>query len=342
MSGKSSRLAASWSALEPVPDSLFGGQPNLDDPRLGQIVRRWQGGAFEATAAQAVLLGFACDEGVRRNRGRIGAAQAPTAIREQLFRFTTWDPLSDVDLATLEVWDLGTLRVGANLEEGQDRLGELVAEILSAGAVPVILGGGHETAFGHYLGYAKAKLDCAILNVDAHLDVRPFPQGSHSGSPFRQAMQHKPHPLKPGCYAVIGAQRQAVAREHCEFVHNHDGRIHWLEEYSEPAAVGEVFSTELKLLGQQANGVLVTIDADAFSQADVPGVSAPSPVGLDGRVGPELARRAGTDSRVRSLEIVEVNPEYDRDNQTARWGALCVRQFLVGLASRSDQSERET
>jgi formiminoglutamase len=95
-----------------------------------------------------------------------------------------------------------------------------------------------------------------------------------------------------------------------------------------------LFAAELQRLGREASNILVTIDADAFRQADVPGVSAPGPVGLAGCIGPELAWRAGTDPRVRSLEVVEVNPEFDRDSQTARWAALCVRQFLVGLASR--------
>jgi formiminoglutamase len=328
-------------ALDLVPYPPFGGQPSSEDPRLGEVVRRWEGGAFEAKAGQVVLIGFACDEGVRRNGGRPGAAHAPTVIREQLYRFTTWDPLTGVDLATQEVWDLGTLRAGENVEEAQDRLGDLVAEILRAGTVPVILGGGHETAFGHYLGYAKAKVECAILNVDAHLDVRPFPQGSHSGSPFRQAMQHAAHPLKPGGYVVIGAQRQCVARGHWEFVQKQGGRVRWLEECADAAEVGDIFTAELKRLGREAHTVLVTIDADAFRQADVPGVSAPSPVGLEGRVGPELALRAGADPRVRSLEVVEVNPQYDRDHQTVRWAALCVRQFLVGLASRGNRTEPE-
>ena len=41
----------------------------------------------EAEAVPHVaLLGYACDEGVRRNKGRIGAAQGPDAIRKQLAR----------------------------------------------------------------------------------------------------------------------------------------------------------------------------------------------------------------------------------------------------------------
>ena len=40
--------------------------------------------------------------------------------------------------------------------------------------------------------------------------------------------------------------------------------------------------------------VLLTVDADAFRQSDVPGTSAPSPVGLDGAAWPEIALMAGS------------------------------------------------
>jgi formiminoglutamase len=281
-----------------------------------------------------VLVGFPCDEGVRHNHGRPGAAQAPDAIRGPLYRCTSWDPVAGVDLARLEVLDLGNLRVDPDLEAAQERLGEVVAELLPLGAVPIILGGGHETAFGHYLGYAKAGVECAIVNVDAHLDVRPFDQGPHSGSPFRQAIQHAPHPLKPGRYVVIGAQRQSVARAHWEFVQQHQGRVHWLTTKDSDERILELFGSELSRLGTECPAILVTIDADGFRQADVPGVSAPSPVGLNGAVWPEMALRAGADPHVRSIEVVEINPRLDRDEQSAHWAALGLRQFLVGLARR--------
>jgi formiminoglutamase len=264
---------------------------------------------------------------VRRNGGRPGAAQAPNAIRAQLYRFTSWDHVG-VDLAALDLLDLGNVRTEGGLEACQQRLGEVIAALLRSAAVPIVLGGGHETAYGHYLGYVSAGLACTIINIDAHLDVRPYPHGGHSGSPFRQALEHSTHPLGRGRYIVLGAQRQAVARAHAEYVEQQGGRIHWWEPAFDIAAV---FAEELR--GGPA--VLVTVDADAFRQADVPGVSAPSPVGIDGARWPELALRAGADPFVRSIEVVEVNPDLDRDQQTTRWAALGVRQFLVGVAGRS-------
>jgi formiminoglutamase len=336
MSGKSSSPAAWWSGLEPAPKGLFGARGDPQDPRLGETVRGWDGNG-EPSWGKAALVGFPFDEGVRRNRGRPGAAGAPDAIREGLYRLTPWDAPTGVDLATLEITDLGNVRADAGLEAAQARLGEAVGAVLCGGAaVPVVLGGGHETALGHYLGYAAADVECGVINIDAHLDVRPCPQGAHSGSPFRQAIEHAVHPLRAGRYVVIGAQRQCVARAHAEYVRNHGGRVYWLDGKVDADSVRDAFSAELDRLGRDAGAVLVTVDADAFRQADVPGCSAPSPFGLDGALGPEIAYRAGAHPHVRSIDFVEVNPALDRDGQTIRWTAQCLRQFLVGRAERSD------
>ena len=70
--------------------------------------------------------------------------------------------------------DLGNLNANAlELGEAQQLLGELTATALRQNEIPVILGGGHETSFGHFLGYAEAGIPVSILNSGAHADVRP-------------------------------------------------------------------------------------------------------------------------------------------------------------------------
>jgi formiminoglutamase len=341
MFGKSSSPGKWWSVLEPAAKSpALRLQADPDDPRLGEFVQRWQGGRCQTRPGQPIIIGFCCDEGIRRNRGRTGAAAAPDAIRECLYRFTTWDAVSDIDLAALNCLDLGNLSVATDLEEGQHRLAQIMRELLRQRAVPIVLGGGHETAFGHFLGYAEMQLGVGIINFDAHLDVRPYPEGSHSGSPFRQAMEYAPFPLKPGRYVVLGAQRQSVARSHWQWLQHHQGRIYWLDELRDGASTIAVFEDELQRLEKEAAAILVTVDADAFRQADVPGTSAASPLGFDGALFPKIGLSAGMNPAVQSFEVVEINPRYDRDNQSVRWAALGIRQFLVGLAGRGKIGEK--
>src|SRR5690625_7982562 len=92
------------------------------------------------------LVGFACDEGVRRNQGRVGAALAPNEIRTQLGTIP-------YHLQEAEIIDVGNVNcTDENLEESQKQLGETVANLYHYGYSPLTIGGGHETFYGHYLG----------------------------------------------------------------------------------------------------------------------------------------------------------------------------------------------
>jgi formiminoglutamase len=336
MSSTSANAAAWDSRLEPAaPPADLPARP--DDPRLGESVEFWQSGPPSLRPGRPVLVGFPQDEGVRRNLGRPGAAAAPAEIRRWLYRLTPWDGTSDADLAALNLLDLGNLRIAGTLEQTQEHLAEVVAALLNAGAVPIVLGGGHETAFGHYLGYVRAGRPAAILNLDAHLDVRPFPpdQG-HSGSPFRQALTHPTHPLLPDRYACLGAQPFAVARDHLNFVREGGGRVYWAPELA--GCLERVFRAELSRGRQSQCSLYVTLDADVVRAADVPGVSAPNPLGLPAAEVAACARLAGAAPGVASFDVVEVAPPLDLDGRSARWAALAVWHFLAGLARRPSLS----
>ena len=161
-----------------------------DDPRLGQLL----GSALkEGKKARVSLIGFAVDTGIVRNGGRAGAADGPLAIREQFARLCP-DPDLPESFSELvrHTRDLGDVVSSGDLERDQAELAELVARELAADSFVIVLGGGHETTYGHFLGYVREGSTVAIHNLDAHPDVRPLAEGlGHSGSPFRQALEHR-------------------------------------------------------------------------------------------------------------------------------------------------------
>src|SRR5262245_11278196 len=212
MSGGSSSAAWWSSRLEPVRPDETPRRP--DDPRLGERAEFWQEGVPALKPGRAVLVGFPEDEGVRRNLGRPGAAEAPREIRRWLYRLPPWDFESDTDLGRRPPLGLGHVRILGSLEGTQPALGEVVGGILGADAVPVVLGGGHETAFGHYLGYVRADLPVGIINIDAHLDLRPCLEDGrgHSGSPFRQALDTPRTPRPGNPTPSWGCSRRAAGR----------------------------------------------------------------------------------------------------------------------------------
>src|SRR5438105_1410207 len=171
MSGGSSSVDGWFPRLEPVaPPSDLVRRP--DDPRLGEVIEFWRGDRAALVPGRAVLIGFPQDEGVRRNGGRVGAAQAPNEIRRWLYRLTPWDCEVSLPLTDPPPLDLGNVRVSEELEATQAALGDAIAAVLQSGAIPIVLGGGHETAYGHFLGYAAEQREVGIVNIDAHLDLR--------------------------------------------------------------------------------------------------------------------------------------------------------------------------
>jgi formiminoglutamase len=94
---------------------------------------------------------------------------------------------------------------------------------------------------------------------------------------------------------------------------------------------------EIQRLSQAQCNVYVSVDADAVRMMDVPGVSAPNPVGVIGEDILFCARLAGRSLAVSSFDLVEINPRFDRDGQSACWAALVIWHFLIGLAQRPVQ-----
>jgi formimidoylglutamase len=305
------------------------------------VTERWHGQPDALRPGRPVLVGFPQDEGVRRNHGRAGAAEAPREIRRWLQRLTPWDNSCDIDLTEPPLLDAGNVRVAGNLEESQEALAAVVGAILVTGAVPIVLGGGHETACGVYLGHVAAGGPVGIINLDAHLDLRPCQGGlGNSGTPFRQALDHRTHPLPGPAYVCLGAQPQSVSREHFLFARARGCVVRWHGEVQ--GNLTQCFAEERDRLAAAGCQVHVSLDADVVGASDVPGVSAPNVAGLAGHEVLNCIRLAGRSPQVASLELVEINPRHDVDGRSARWAALAVWHFLVGLASRPRLSTPES
>lgn len=292
-----------------------------EDPRTGHLLHAEPDGGPGPWAA---IIGFPCDVGVVRNSGRAGAAGGPEALRDWLYRFTPDDRAPGMRALLGNSRDLGDLVLSGNLSDDQARLGEAVGQVLADGGVPVVLGGGHETAHGHFLGYVNAGLDVAISNIDAHADVRELKDGrGHSGSPFRQALEHEAGRCKD--YRVAGLQPQSVSAPHLAYL-DERGCRHWFRD--------ETDGSLLDALYPDGGNRYATFCLDALDAAFAPGVSAPAADGLAPAFWLSAAEHAGATAAVRSFDVVELNPRFDLDGRTARLAALTVWRFLRGLSTR--------
>jgi formiminoglutamase len=297
---------------------------DADDPRLGHLL----GSATSSATARVVMVGFPVDEGVRRNGGRPGAAEGPTAIRQALYRLTPdaekFDAFTDLIRHTA---DLGDLVPSGDLEADQTTLGEVLASHLDRGAIPIILCGGHETAFGHFLAYARRNRQINVLNWDAHPDVRPLKAGKgHSGSPFRQMLEHPSRIC--ASYTVAGLNPPTVAKAHLDYIASRGGVTHFNTSIS--------FHAIEQIYSRYENATLVSFDLDAVDQSVAPGVSAPAVGGLSVHVWLYAAYAAGRCATVGSIDVAELCPPLDPDGRTARLAARTVWEFLRGVANRAE------
>jgi formiminoglutamase len=303
------------------PPDLSPPATAANDPRLGHLL----GSALaKDDEPAAVLLGFPSDEGVRRNGGRVGAAGGPRSLRSALYRLTPDARQPRLEGLLRRTRDLGDLEVTGDLDADQQSLGQLVAPHLRRGTFVIVLGGGHETSYGHFLGYVSAGRPVEILNWDAHADVRELKDGrAHSGSPFRQALEDSSGTCAR--YVVAGLEPHLVAQDHLAYVQRR-GRAIWRDELS-----GETID---RIYGSMASPTMVSFDLDAINQGEAPGVSAPNGAGLGGELWLGAAYAAGRCPAVSSADVVELNPLVDRDDQTGRLAALTVWWLLRGCAER--------
>jgi formiminoglutamase len=234
------------------------------------------------------------------------------------------DPAPFIDLLA-HTAVLEDVAVTGDLEADQARLGQRIGDLLERGVIPIVLGGGHETAYGHFLGYVEVDRPVWALNWDAHADVRDLEDGlGHSGSPFRQVLDHASGLCRG--YSVAGLLPWRVAAAHADVVLE-CGAVVWASDLTADHAE--------KLVSDLGGPTFASFDLDAVDAA--PGVSAPGVGGLPLSVWLRAAESCGRSSQVSSFDVVELNPSVDPDGRTAVIAALTVWHILRGVASRTSE-----
>lgn len=264
------------------------------------------------------LIGFACDEGVRRNNGRVGAKEAPTALRKQLASLPWRNHANELSLI-----DFGdVICEGQELERAQQELGDKVADILTNGKA-IVLGGGHETAYGQYLGVRKAVGPDAfigILNIDAHFDMRSYDEQPSSGTMFKQILDEDPN----SDYFVCGIQQYGNTTALFNTADQYHVDYHLDEELN-----SEQFKERLQGFMDTHDVLLVTLCMDVLNAAEAPGVSATSPFGLSAIKVRDILRQMVSHKNTVSFSICEVNPSLDVDHRTAKLGAYFINEVIM-------------
>lgn len=272
--------------------------------------------AFSPAPSGIGLIGFECDEGVKRNHGRPGAVQAPDTLRRALANMASHQGHE-------RLVDMGSIYLeGTDLEAAQRALSDAVVQCQQSGMRTLVFGGGHETAWAHGRGVLDAFPNerVVIINLDAHLDLRKADQAT-SGTPFRQLANYCDERGREFQYACFGVSRAAntlalwdeAERLNVTLVED----LHFRRD---------ALSSLEKVLAQ-ADRVYLTIDLDVLPAGEMPAVSAPAALGIPALDLMPVIERICRSGKLQAADLVEFNPQYDRDGQGAKLAARLAWQI---------------
>lgn len=275
-----------------------------------------------------IIAGFCSDEGVRRNQGRLGAADAPAMLRSHLsnlpWHFEEKIMLTDVG----DVFCLGEF-----LEDAQNDLGELVSKSLKAGYKTILLGGGHEIALGHYLGIRNLLLEkkahLGIINFDAHFDMRISANDKPtSGTSFLNIAKDLQKNNLPFSYLVLGVQRASNTPKLFQTAQEW-GVSYIPSEKMDFMFIERIYEKITHFIADK-DYLYISVCLDVFSAAYAPGVSALNGLGIYPTIVTDLIKFIAESGKVIAFDIAELNPKFDYDGRTARLAANLVFSYVDG------------
>jgi arginase len=298
--------------------------------------------AAPKTLHPVAVVGAGLDLGA----GRRGVDMGPSAIRyaglEARIRalgreVEDWgDILSPVPEATDE--GSATARYLGPIMHACERIATLVCEAAGRDLVPVVLGGDHSIAMGTLGGMAKARGAGAVLWIDAHGDLnRPgtSPSGNVHGMPLAAAFGVAGAGFETEVYPTPSVTRAALVGVRSldpgerELVEELDVRVFTMSEIDRRGA-DEVVVEALEFV-RGAAFVHVSFDLDAVDPMFAPGVGTPIRGGLSYREAHLALELVSESGLLDSLDVVEVNPILDRENET---GSLAVELVASALGAR--------
>jgi len=263
---------------------------------------------------------------------RPGARFAPRALREASLRYVPpfsdlsgklWlDPARSQDPLVADAGDV--VLPSLEPELARERITQVARQVKERCRLPVFLGGDHSVSFPLLRAFHDVP-ELHVVQLDAHLDftdVRNNTRYSNS-SPFRRACEALPNLVHVTTVGLRGLRHdpEAVAAARA--------RGHTLVPMEEVTANLDTIVTALP----EGRNVYLSVDADAFDPAVLPGTSSPEPDGFTYALALRLIRGLVQRHRLVGLDVVELAPTLD---PTGRSELLAARLILETLAEVYD------
>tara|TARA_R110002050_G_scaffold198416_3_gene333208 strand:+ start:2808 stop:3806 length:999 start_codon:yes stop_codon:yes gene_type:complete len=285
-------------------------------------------------AFQFVILGICEDIGPRANLGKGGAEKAWEAFLPKLINLQENQYLSGKDCCLF-----GNLHF-ENKSQSVDELREAVVEIdnqvssiiqkiVAAGKIPIVIGGGHNNAYGLLKGSSLAMqqaINC--INLDPHADFRPL-EGRHSGNGFSYAKKEG----FLGNYGIVALHENYNSQAMLEQLKSEGVRFNFFErifirqEQSFETAVQE----QLDFVKSTAFGVELDMDSIEGFPA-----SAQTPSGISPNMARQYVHKTAVSKNAIYLHLPEAAPALVENSaeQVGKLLAYLVSDFVKAKSSK--------
>jgi agmatinase len=293
--------------------------------------------ALKTAGAQAAIYGMPWDA---TSISRSGASYGPRGIREVSCQFMPYNATIDFYLdQELHLVDCGDCNITlANAVSTFAKAEADVHEILSAGAIPVVLGGDHSITIPVARALGQKYDDPSLVIIDSHLDTANDVGGEllNHCTEVARAMDAG---FSPSRIVLVGHNGWLNPPEELEFCRTHGIKVIWLEDIWEHG-VAEV-NKQIATVIDGSDGVYLSVDVDGLDAAHVVGTSVPASIGLTAREAISLVRGIAA-CGLTAFDVVEAAPSLDPTSATALFAGRVVLDALASHVGADWQNRVDT
>jgi arginase len=221
------------------------------------------------------------------------------------------------------------------------RVSGAVSTSIRAGRFPLVLGGDHSLSIGSVRGIGRLHR-IGVLWVDAHADfntAQTTPSGNIHGMPLAalcgmgdprlvRFWKENCPVVDPRRVAVIGARDLDVGEK--TNLQEAGVMVQSMEQIDRHGLV-KVMEQAIERISRDTDGIYLSFDMDSLDPRHAPGVGTPVPAGLTQREAHLICEMVAETGSLRGMDMVEVNPILDIQNQTAN---LAMDLILTALGKR--------
>jgi len=237
----------------------------------------------------------------------------------------------------LNIVDYGDVAVdNDNTERSMSHIRDVVREIASTGAIPMIVGGDHSLEYPNVAGladvYGKEKV--SVIHFDSHYDA--WWGGNHligHGYPVYRLI-NEGH-VRAADYIQVGLRSSGPGKSGFKWMRENGMRYHNMAEV-EARGWDAVLDRVVAEASEEGRKLHISFDIDVLDPAFAVATGTPVPGGLTMREAIPIVRRLCAESNVVGFDLVELHPALDPTYKTTLNSAHIIKACLTGIAMNKE------